>query len=71
MTIARIFAAKRRMVPKEGYNLVGVDTCEREPEDQLYLIGHYPTEEAAIAAQKTRKQRHSDEVTYVYGPNTR
>jgi len=58
-------AAKDAMTPSTGANLIGVDDFE-EPGHELYLIGRYPTVEAAEAAQKRRKIAEPDEVTYVY-----
>lgn len=68
--IATRLKAKARMIPKKGFNLVGVDDYEREPGDELYLIAHYPSEDAAVRAQKARKRAHPDEKTYIYGPDS-
>ena len=68
MSISTILAAKRRMTPKKGANLVGVDAFETEPGEELYLISHHPTREAAEEALTARKAKHADEVVYIYGP---
>ena len=60
--------AKSKMIPKTGFNLVGVDDFEREPGEELYLIRNFPSREAAERAQKARKRTHPDEITHVYGP---
>jgi hypothetical protein len=66
---ARI-AAKKKLIPKKGFNLVGVDDYE-EAGDDLYLIGNFPNEAAAKTAQAARKKKNPNEVTYIYGPSTR
>ena len=67
MSTSKMLAAKRRMIPKEGFNLVGVDTFETESGDELYLISHHSTHEAAEEALAARKVKHPDEVVYIYG----
>jgi len=69
MSISKIFAAKKRMIPKTGANLVGLDDYE-EPGEELYLIGHFPSLQAAEKAQKARKKNLPNEVTYIYEPDT-
>lgn len=40
--------------PKEGFNLCGIDDLEL-PGEQLYIIGHFGTREAAVEAQAKSK----------------
>jgi hypothetical protein len=67
MTIAKRLAVKEKMTPKQGFDLVGLDDFEVEPEDELYFIEHFETQKEAEAAQKARKEDDPDEVTYVFG----
>ena len=61
-----MLAQKKQMTPKEGFNLVGLDDYE-EPGDQLFLIGHYDTNEEAVKAEKDHNRRNKDVRTFVYG----
>jgi hypothetical protein len=69
VSISKILAAKKKMIPKTGANLVGMDDFE-EPGDELYLIAHFPSAQAAEKAQAKRKKTHPGEVSYVYTPDT-
>jgi hypothetical protein len=60
--------ARERFEPDSGWNLVGVDTYEREPGEELYLVGNYPTEKAANQAKAQRLKSNPHEVLHVYGP---
>lgn len=60
--------AKREMTPSAGANLVGVDTFEREPGLELYIISEHGSEAEAKKAQAARKKAHPDEVTHIYTP---
>jgi hypothetical protein len=62
--------AKARFKPETGWNLVGVDTYEREPGEELYLVGNYPTEGAANKAREQRLKSNPHEVLHVYGPKS-
>lgn len=61
--------AKKKMIPKEGFNLVGVDTFE-DPGHELYLISHYATQHQADEALRQRKRKNPDETVYIYGPKS-
>lgn len=63
--VDELLEAKSHYIPKEGFNLVGVDKFERFGEE-LFLIGEYDTREEAEAAQKKRAKSHPDETTYIY-----
>ena len=63
-------AAKRRMIPKSGYNVVGVDTYEL-PGEELYIISEHTTEAEAQEALKVFQRNHPGEQAYVYGPDTK
>lgn len=62
------WAARERYEPEKGYNLVGVDTYEREPGEELYLVGHYPTKAKAEAAKARRLLANPSEILHIYGP---
>ena len=56
---------KRKFLPQSGYNVVGVDDFEL-PGEQMFLVGHYPTREAAQAALEKFKERNPGHEGYVY-----
>jgi hypothetical protein len=66
MSVKKRLAAKARMTPKSGHNLVGVDTFETEPGDELYLVDNFPSKEAAKAAMKKRLEADPKEVLHIY-----
>ena len=61
---------KARFIPATGFNVIGVDDFE-DPGEQLYLIGHYETEDQAKAALKEWQGRNPGEATHLYGPETK
>lgn len=63
-------AAKKAMIPESGYNLVGLDDMAVDPSEELYLVDHYDTEAAALAAKSERESVDPDEKLFVYGPET-
>jgi hypothetical protein len=65
-TVMTRVRAMDRFIPDEGFNVVGVDSFE-EDGDELYLIGHYLTREAAEAA-KADHEKTSDDVVHIYVP---
>jgi hypothetical protein len=67
--LKKMMEEKRKLVPKSGYNLVGVDDFEM-PGERLYLIGHYTTEEAANDALAAFQKRNPNEQAYIYTPET-
>ena len=68
MDFEKALKRKQALIPKSGYNLVGLDTFA-EPDDDgaLFLIGHFENEEEAIIeADKYRKPATK---VFVYGPD--
>jgi len=65
--IEKMMAAKRALMPKEGYNLVGVDDYE-EPGEDLYLIGNYASAEDAEAAKLAKENDGCSDKMFIYGP---
>lgn len=61
-----MLAAKKAMTPKTGFNVVGVDDYEVDPESKLYLIGHFDSREEAEAERKAREKADPDEVVHIY-----
>lgn len=60
---------KRSLIPKTGYNVVGVDTFSVPGEDySIFLIGHYS--ELAEAEEEAEKHRNEVIRVYIYGPDT-
>ncbi len=62
--------AMQAMIPKSGFNLVGLDDFERDPADELFLIGHFDTQEEAEAARADRLKSSPGLKMYVYGPES-
>lgn len=60
---------KNKFVPKEGFNLVGVDDFE-EPGEELYLVGHFDSREEAEAFKAKRLKADPNEVLHVYDPES-
>jgi hypothetical protein len=61
---------KDRFIPKEGYNVVGVDDFEM-PGEQLYLVGQYTTREDAEAGLKRFQDLNPGHTAHIYGPQDR
>ena len=61
---------KERFLPKQGYNVVGVDDFE-DPGEQLYLIGHFITRDEADDAMQRFQERNPGHTAHVYGPDDR
>jgi hypothetical protein len=55
-----------RFTPKEGFNVVGVDSFEM-PGEALYLVGHYATRKEALAAARAHEASSCDRA-HVYAP---
>lgn len=70
MTLSAMLAAKKRLIPTSGFNVVAIDGHEL-PEDSLYLVGHYNTEAEAKKAQAKHKHENPDEPCYLYTPETK
>ncbi len=64
-------AAKKALIPKKGFNLVGVDAYERDPADELFLIGSFDSEKDAKRAQAEYEKKHPAERTFIYSPDTK
>lgn len=60
---------KKSMIPKKGYNLVGLDDYERSGE-QLFLIGSFASLKEAEKAQKKHSKSNPDTRTFIYGPES-
>jgi hypothetical protein len=63
------FAAKERLTPKAGFNVVGVDSFEDDPAHELFLCGHFETREEAEEELAARKEKSPSERYYIYGPD--
>lgn len=64
--IQAMLAQKRKLTPKVGFNLVGLDDFEL-PGDQLFLISHHTTEADAKKAQKVYAKTNAGIKTFIYG----
>ena len=70
MSISKMLQDKKRMLPKAGFNLVGVDDYE-DPGEQLYLIGNYASRPEAEAEMKKRQKAGNSDKMFIYGPDDR
>lgn len=59
---------KARMIPKEGFNLVGFDDFE-EPGLELHLVARFDTREEAEESMKKRQEKYPDQKFFIYGPD--
>lgn len=59
---------KARMIPKKGFNLVGVDDYQ-PPGSQLYLVGNYASRDEADKTMKSRQKTGNGDKMFVYGPD--
>jgi hypothetical protein len=67
MDIKKMLDAVERLTPEDGFNLVGVDTFKALGDDEeLFLVGHYDTEEAAEAEKAARLAKDPDAVLHIY-----
>ena len=62
-----MLAQKKKMIPKEGYNLIGLDDYEKAG-DQLFVIDHFKSKAEAEGAEKKYKAKHRNTKTFIYGP---
>ncbi len=67
MSIRVALEAKKKLVPKQGFNVVGLDKFEA-PGEELYLVDHYASRQDADKKVKEMKRLHPQDVFYVYGP---
>jgi hypothetical protein len=58
---------KSALIPKKGFNLVGVDDMAT-PGEQLYLVANFATRGEA---ERAAKSRQTTDKLYVYGPEDR
>lgn len=66
--LAKIDALKKQCIPKEGFNLVGVDTFAIPGSgEEVYVVGHYNTAQEAQAAQQQNQAANPHELYFVYG----
>ena len=65
----RRLAAKARLIPKDGFNVVAVDNFESDPDLELFLVGHYATRKEAekVAAER---RKGGEEKVFVYDPTS-
>jgi hypothetical protein len=72
MDARKVLKEKAKFIPPKGggYNLVGVDTFDRDAADAIYLVGNYPTRKAAEAAKARREAEGGDDMQryHIYGP---
>lgn len=59
---------KKRVTPKAGFNVVGVDDFEM-PGEQLYIVSHHDTRPEAEAVVKKFVKQNPDEAVHIYGPD--
>lgn len=58
---------KKSLIPKEGFNVVGVDDFAL-PDEALYFIEHFDNAEDAVA--KVREKEKAGVKAFVYDPDT-
>lgn len=65
----KVLAEYERLAPKSGANLVGQDAFE-PVEESLYLIDHFPSEDAAIIARDKMlaDPTHNGDKLFIYLP---
>jgi hypothetical protein len=63
--LEKMLDAQKKMTPKTGANLVGVDDFETAGEE-LYFCGHFATVAEAEAEKARRLEKDPDEVLHVY-----
>ena len=68
LPIYKRLAARKKLIPELGFNLVAVDKFERNPEHELYLVSHHDSLGEARNARKTFQKRSKDPC-YIYGQN--
>lgn len=67
--LKNMMSHKESLIPKEGYNLVCVDSFEFDPEDVLTLVEHY--DDKVDAESHMNKMEVSDGIKYfIYDKNT-
>ena len=57
--------AKEQFTPETGANLVGLDDFEA-PGEELYLVGNFPTKQAAEFERARRLKETPNEKLFVY-----
>jgi hypothetical protein len=61
--------ARKRMIPKEGFNLVGIDTLEIEPGAELFLVDNFASREEAEAKKAVLEAEEGTSNEYVIYDN--
>jgi hypothetical protein len=64
----RRLEAKKKLTPATGFNVVAVDSYERDPDCELVLVAHFETREEADA--KCAAVVADGGTAYVYAPDT-
>ena len=70
MNLEAILNHKKSFIPESGYNVVGVDSYETDPEDVLTLDGHYKDHAAALARLNSLNSQNDGIKYYIYDKNT-
>ena len=66
--LAKIDALKKQCIPKEGFNLIGIDTFAIPGSgEEVYVVGHYSTIQEVQAAQQQSQAANPHELYFVYG----
>jgi hypothetical protein len=68
MDFEKALAHKKTLIPKEGFNVVGVDTFASSPDEALYFIEHFEKEEDAQA--KLEEKEKKGIIAYIYDKDT-
>jgi len=61
--------ARAKMIPKKGFNVVGVDDFERPGQD-IFLVKNVETQAEADALRAKKEKDDPGNRYYVYGPNS-
>jgi hypothetical protein len=67
MDFDKALERKRALIPKSGYNVVGIDPFEM-PDEALYLIAHTAT--LAEAERIAEEKRKGGIRVFIYDPET-
>ena len=75
--IDAVLRLKGKLIPKRGFNVVGIDGFSQPGDDDLYIVGHFETRaeaEAALAHEVAQQPRGPSAIPnkfYIYEPGTR
>ena len=70
-TMDERIAHKNKLIPQTGYNVVAIDPFGVEVQDELYLVGHHDSIEAANKQRAEMEAKHPGIRYFVYAPDTR